>query len=55
MKSDAFEPPVGSILFGHRSGVELMGVKMAFPCVYIDVQESDTELLLLLGQGSIND
>ena len=55
MRFDAFEPAVAGILFGHRAGVKLVGVKMAFACFDIDVQESDAYLSLFFVQGSVDD
>ena len=55
MRFDAFESAVASILFGHGAGAKLVGVKMAFACFDIDIQESNAYLPLLLVQGSVDD
>ena len=54
MRFDAFESAVAGVLFRHRAGAKLMGVEMTLACIDIDVQESDTYLSLLLGQGSVD-
>ena len=55
MRFDAFESAVAGVLFRHRAGAKLVGVKMAFACFDIDVQEPDAYLPLLFVQGSVDD
>jgi|TARA_R100000388_G_scaffold94228_1_gene80795 hypothetical protein len=55
LRFDALESAVAGISFGHRAGAKLVGVKMAFACFDIDVQESDAYLPLFFVQGSVDD